>query len=71
VFSDIEVRGADRNCTFAITVNERGQAPRTILRGFRIASKPALASQDALKFTCYMNSPSRLAGLERTGQTRK
>ena len=75
VFRDIEVRGADRNCTFAITVHEPGQASRTIFRGFRIASRPApapvQASQEAQRFTCYMNSPSKLAGLERTGQTRR
>jgi hypothetical protein len=73
VFRDVQVLGADRNCTFAITVHEPGQASRTIYRGFRIASKTAAASatQEAQKFTCYMNSPSKLAGLEPTGQTRR
>jgi len=73
MFRDIELRGADRNCTFAITVHETGQASRTIYRGFRIASRPAPgpASQGAQSFTCYMNSPSRLAGLERTGPIRR
>ncbi len=73
VFRDIELRGADRNCTFAITVHEAGQASRTIYRGFRIASRPAPspATQGARSFTCYMNSPSKLAGLEPTGQTRR
>ena len=46
VFRDIEVRGADRNCTFAITVHEPGQASRTIFRGFRIASRLARRSRD-------------------------
>jgi len=73
VFRDVELRGADRNCTFAITVHEAGQASRTIYRGFRIASKPAPApaAQAAQSFTCYMNSPSKLAGLQPTGQTRR
>jgi hypothetical protein len=73
MFRDIELRGADRNCTFAITVHETGQASRTIYRGFRIGSRltPGPASQGAQSFTCYMNSPSKLAGLERTGQTRR
>ncbi|MGC1721202.1 MAG: hypothetical protein WA746_19625 [Isosphaeraceae bacterium] len=73
LFRDIELRGADRNCTFAITVHETGQASRTIYRGFRIGSRltPGPASQGAQSFTCYMNSPSKLAGLERTGQTRR
>jgi|GEM_PF-1310034 len=73
VFRDIELRGADRNCSFAIIVNEAGQAPRTIYRGFRIASRPASgpSTSGAQSFTCYMNSPSKLAGLERTGQVRQ
>ena len=73
VFRDVELRGADRNCTFAITVHEAGQASRTIYRGFRMASKPApnSATQGVQSFTCYMNSPSKLAGLEPTGQTRR
>jgi len=74
VFRDIELRGADRNCTFAITIHEAGQASRTIYRGFRIASRPAPspATQGAPQsFTCYMNSPSKLAGLGPTGPTRR
>ena len=73
VFRDIELRGADRNCTFAITVHEAGQASRTIYRGFRMASRPAPgpATQGAQSFTCYMNSPSKLAGMEPIGQTRR
>jgi hypothetical protein len=72
-FRDIELRGADRNCTFAITVHEAGQTSRTIYRGFRIASRPAPtpATRGAQTFTCYMNSPSKLAGLEPAGQTRR
>jgi len=73
VFHDIEVRGADRNCTFAITVHEKGQASRTIYRGFRIASRPAAgpSTRGTQSFNCYMSSPSKLAGLEPTGQTRR
>src|SRR5262249_34351123 len=40
VFKDVELRGADRNCAFAITVREAGQAPKTIYRGFRLSAKP-------------------------------
>src|SRR5690349_2094905 len=59
-FRDVEVRGADRSCSFAITVREPGQASRTIYRGFRLGSRatPGTASAAAQSFTCYMNSPS-------------
>lgn len=73
VFRDIEVRGADRNCTFAITTRESGQAPRTIYRGYRIASRitPGTSPTAAQSFTCYMNSPSKLAGLDRQDRNRQ
>jgi hypothetical protein len=73
VFRDIELWGADRNCIFAITVRESGQAARTIYRGFRIASRTASGpSTPAVQsFTCFMNSPSKLAGLEWTDRTRQ
>ena len=60
-------------CTFAITVHEPGQNSRTIYRGYRIAPKPANnpPSQPAQSFTCFMNSPSKLAGLEPSNQTRR
>src|SRR5205807_10668828 len=73
MFRDIELRGADRTCTFAITVREAGQTSRTIYRGFRIA--PRAASEGATSglqaFTCFMSSPSKLAGLTRSDQARQ
>ncbi len=73
VFRDVEVRGADRNCSFAITIRESGQAPKTIYRGFRIASRlaPSTSPTTAQSFTCYMNSPSKLAGLDRPDRARR
>jgi hypothetical protein len=73
VFRDVEVRGADRNCSFAITMREPGQAPKTIFRGFRITARvaPGTSPTAAQSFTCYMNSPSKLAGLERPDRTRQ
>jgi hypothetical protein len=63
---DIELRGADKTCTMAITVLEPGRPPQTIYRGFRTASaKPGSAPPS---FTCFINS--RLAGVE-THSTRK
>ncbi len=74
VFRDIELLGAEHNCTFSITVHEAGQSSRTIYRGFRISPRPAAgttAHSAAQAFTCYLNSPSKLAGMERPGQTRQ
>jgi hypothetical protein len=72
-FKDIEVRGADRNCTFAITVREAGQASKTIYRGFRLPARNAStpAATVAQTFTCFMNSPSKLADFERADRTRQ
>lgn len=72
-FKDVEVRGADRNCTFAITVREAGQSSKTIYRGFRMparAVQPGAAAAPQT-FTCYMNSPSKLAEVERTDRIRR
>ncbi len=73
VIQDMEARGADHNCTFAITVREAGQASRTIYRGFRMVSRSAAeaTSQPAQSFTCYMNSPSKLVGLDQSDRTRR
>jgi hypothetical protein len=64
---DVELRGADRTCTVAITVHESGQGPKTVYRGFRLPSRTASAETGASAstsvpaFTCYINSPSKLA----------
>lgn len=56
---DVELRGADRTCTMAITVREPGQEPQTIYRGFRTTStKPGSVPN----FTCFISS--RIAGAE-------
>lgn len=72
-FKDVEVLGADRNCTFAITVREAGQSSKTIYRGFRMPVRPAQAGAAPAPqtFTCYMNSPSKLAEVERTDRVRQ
>jgi hypothetical protein len=72
VFRDVEFRGADRNCSFAITVREAGQAPRTIYRGYRMPSRIDPARPAATpSFTCFMTSPSKLAGLVRSDRIRQ
>ncbi len=65
---NVELRGADRTCTVAITVRESGQAPKTVFRGFRLPPRPeagAQASADPVPtFTCYLSSPSKVANAE-------
>jgi hypothetical protein len=74
---DVELRGADRTCTVAITVRESGQEPKTVYRGFRIASRPepsgpasAANASSIPTFTCYLSSPSKVAKAEGS-RTRK
>ena len=56
---DVELRGADKTCSMAITVREPGQPPQTIYRGFRPrSSKPGSIP----KFACYISS--KLAGVD-------
>jgi hypothetical protein len=65
---DVELRGADRTCTIAITLREPGQVKKTMYRGFRLTprSNPAKsATATAIPVvTCYLSSPSRLARVE-------
>jgi hypothetical protein len=62
---DVELRGADRTCTVAITLHEPGQGPKTVYRGFRLPTRSpndqASARETVPVFTCYMSSPSKLA----------
>ncbi|WP_205678635.1 hypothetical protein [Aquisphaera insulae] len=62
-FRGVEVLGADRTCSFAITVHEPGQEPRTIYRAFRINGRSGQPLPPSQAFTCYLNSPSKLARL--------
>jgi len=65
---DVELRGADRTCSVAITVYESGQGPKTVYRGFRLPQRsgdgPSTASTPVPVFTCYLSSPSKLARAE-------
>jgi len=62
---NVELRGADRTCTVAITVYESGQGPKTVYRGFRLPQRSgdgaSSASPPVPVFTCYLSSPSKLA----------
>ena len=54
---DVEILNADRDCTFAITIREAGQAEKTWRRGLRVNPTNAVAQT----LPCYLNSPSKLA----------
>jgi hypothetical protein len=71
---DVELRGADRTCSIAITVREPKQTARTFYRGFRLATKqePSATGKPSAgpAFTCYLSSPSKLAKADEA-RTRK
>jgi hypothetical protein len=71
---NVELRGADRTCTVAITVRESGQAPKTVYRGFRLPARPEAGLPASVNqvptFTCYLSSPSKVANVEQS-RTRK
>jgi hypothetical protein len=62
---NVELRGADRTCSVAITVREPRQTARTFYRGFRLGTKTetsATAKPTSVPaFTCYLSSPSKMA----------
>jgi hypothetical protein len=58
---DIETTSADRDCTFAITVREAGQAEKTNRRGLRLKAPGSTAQT----LSCYFSSPSKLAKAEK------
>ena len=57
IVSDVRTRSADRDCTFAITVREPGQAERTLHRGLRLSADAGTGQV----LTCNLSSPSRIA----------
>jgi hypothetical protein len=48
--------GADRDCSFAITVREPGQPPRTFQRGLRLIEPTADAPLPEKKLKCYLSA---------------
>jgi hypothetical protein len=71
---DVELRGADRMFTVAVTVREPGQTAKTVYRGFRLppgaAASTGATAGKVPAFTCYLSSPSKVARLEESA-TRK
>jgi hypothetical protein len=72
---DLELRGADRVFTVAVTVREPGQPAKTVYRGFRLPPKGnAGTSAEGSKipaFTCYLNSASKIARRDEPSAARK
>jgi hypothetical protein len=54
---DVVTRSADRDCTFAITIREPGQAERTVHRGLRLQAE----NTPDQRLNCFLSSPSRIA----------
>jgi hypothetical protein len=54
---DVEILNADRDCTFAITIREAGQAEKTWRRGLRLNATTNVAQT----LPCFLSSPSKLA----------
>ncbi len=61
---DVELRGADRTCSVAITVRETGRPPKTIYRGFRLTSQAnstkASPTAPPSSVVFYLRSPSKI-----------
>jgi len=66
---DVRTNSADRECAFAITIREPGQAARTIKRGLRLSTPKTPKSPATL--TCFINSPSSIARAEERGRLRR
>jgi hypothetical protein len=66
-FKDIETQSADRDCTFAITVHEPGQAEKTVKRGLRLKS-PGDPGQS---LDCFLSSPSKIAKAAQESATKR
>jgi hypothetical protein len=53
---DAQSLGADRDCSFAITIREPGKPPRTFLRGLRLNLATAEQAVPAQTFRCYLSA---------------
>ncbi len=62
--------GADRDCSFSITLNEPGQPPRTYHRGIRLAPPGPDGKSPVQTVKVYLTSPS-LAAREEAGRVQR
>jgi hypothetical protein len=70
VLDDVQTRSPDRDCAFAITIREPGQADRTVHRGLRLTPPKLGQTTPTDELTCYLSSPSMLARAEKTRRPR-
>jgi hypothetical protein len=57
--------GADRDCSFAITITEPGLPARTFHRGVRLSAPGDARTAPVHRLKCYLSSPSLVARDER------
>jgi hypothetical protein len=50
--------GADRDCSFAITIKEPGQPPKTFRRGLRLSARAAGEPAPVQSLKVYLSAPS-------------
>jgi hypothetical protein len=62
--------GADRDCSFAITIKEPGQPPRTVRRGLRLAAPKAGQPTPMQTLKLHLSAPS-IAARESDARTRR
>lgn len=62
--------GADRDCSFTITVKEPGRPPSTFLRGVRLAPKVAGKPVPLQSLRCFLNTAT-VAGKAEPGRSRR
>jgi hypothetical protein len=67
VVKDVQTQSADRDCTFAITIREAGQAELTVRRGLRLGT----GNETGKLLSCFLNSPSRLARVIDADKTKR
>jgi hypothetical protein len=53
-----ESRGADRDCSFAITIKEPGKPARKYVRGVRLSPQVAGGALPVQKLNCYLSMTS-------------
>jgi hypothetical protein len=62
--------GADRDCSFAITIKEPGKSPKTFRRGIRLAARAAGESERVQNLKVYLSAPS-IAAKDQTAGARR
>jgi hypothetical protein len=69
----VEVRSisADRDCTFAITIREPNQPPKTFRRGTRLTPQVAGKPKPEQTLTCFLSSPSSVAAKDGAARPRR